>query len=63
MYISLVNSFKDVAIGVILLIVVAAFVAVAIADNNITGLGKVVLGFVVALFGVAILFAIFRAVK
>lgn len=52
-----VASFKELAIGVILLIVIAGFVSVGLADANITGLAATVLTFVVPLVGVGLLFA------
>lgn len=58
-----VTSFKEVAIGLILLIVLAAFAATAAADANITGLSLVVVGFVVPLMGVALLFAVFKGIQ
>lgn len=58
---SSVQGFKDLAIGIILLIVIAAFVHTGLASANITGLANTVLTFVVPIAGVGLLFTAFRS--
>lgn len=57
---SLVSNFKELAIGVILLIVLASFVAIGLASANITGLARTVLTFLIPIAGISLLFAAFK---
>lgn len=53
---AITGNFKDLVVGLILLIVLAAFTTVALADSNITGLAATVLTFIVPLAGVGLIF-------
>lgn len=57
-----VGNFKALAIGTLLLIVLAAFVHVGLTSANITGLGNTVLTFLVPAAGVGLMLRAFDVI-
>lgn len=58
-----VKNFKDVVLGLFLLLILASIVTFVLQDANISGMAKVIVGFVLTLAALGLAFAAFKMVK